>query len=445
MVQKLIITNFYSVREKVEISFEASKEKQYNEDWVVSVGNCRLLKAILFYGANGSGKTNILCAFHLLRSIILNIPKEFDEPIQTMPFALDPTFNNRSTKFELYFFIEETRYRYFVELTTSRIIQEELWRYSSGKKHQTIFSRKYNEEKGVHKVRFGAGLLLSVEDRKEIEKSTINTISVLSAYASKNISCAELSVVRDYFKYRFFQIYTVEDRDQEVAKALQEDMNLKLLLMDLIRTFHSNIVDIKVSEEIKQIPEEARQILLQMRTTPEERKEIENLHTFKKYKSLYIHKTELGEFPLEDSLQSDGTRNFVRHLVLFYNAIRNNSLVILDEFGTGLQARTQHLLLDFFLKFSKHSQLLFATQSLGLLDFPIMRRDAIMIVSKNTIGQTSIDSNTVKKIHKNIRLRKAYADGRFTTIDPNEPNINLNEHYDKYLSLIYQSRKEECE
>ena len=125
-------------------------------------------------------------------------------------------------------------------------------------------------------------------------------------------------------------------------------------------------------------------------------------------------------------------------MALFYKAIKGNWLIALDEFGSGMQAKTQHLLLDFFLKFSRHSQLIFATQSLGYLDFPTMRRDAIQIVSKDrSIGQTSIDATTVRGIHKNIKLRRAYNDGRFTSIDPNEPEVDLKELSTKYISLIY--------
>ena len=74
MIQKVVISNFYSIREPLEVSFEASKEKQYSEDWIVQIGNTRLLKALLLYGANGSGKTNILYALDFLRHTVLNVP-----------------------------------------------------------------------------------------------------------------------------------------------------------------------------------------------------------------------------------------------------------------------------------------------------------------------------------------------------------------------------------
>lgn len=440
MIQKITISNFFSIREPLEVSFEASKEKQYGEDWIVQIGNIRLLKTLILYGANGSGKTNILCALDFLREIVVTVPS-IDEKFEYLQFAMDPGYKDKSTMFDLFFFIGEQRYRYIIELTPYKILKEELREFHNGNNSRAIFSRTFKPEKGINVVRFGTSISLSQKDRKTIEDNTTGNISVLAVYASKNISCPELQTVRDYFRFDFFKLYYVQDGDQEVAKALKQDSNLKLLLVDLMKTFHSNIVDIKVEEETKQIPEEARRFLLQMKQTEEEKEVIEKLQNFTKLTSHYIHKTELGEFTLEDKLQSEGTRSFIRYLVLFYKAIQEGWLVALDEFGSGMQAKTQHLLLDFFIKFSKKSQLIFATQSLGFLDFPHMRRDAIDIVSKDNIGQTHIDADTVKAIHKNIKLRKAYIDGKFKTIDPNEPDIDLNEEYQHYKSLIYKDRK----
>lgn len=442
MIQNITISNFFSIREPLEVSFEASKEKQYGEDWITRIGNVRLLKALILYGANGSGKTNILCALDFLRDTIIKFPMDEDDNFSYMRFALDPEYADKDSVFDLYFFIGDIRYRYYLEISPKRITKEELRVYHNGNNSRAVYTRKYNEEKGVHTVRFGTWLSLSSKDRKTIEDNTKDNISVLSVYASKNISCNELKIVRNYFKYNFFKIYYLQDGDQEVAKALKDDNRLKLLLIDLIKTFHSNIVDIKVEEETKAIPEEARQILLQMNRSYEEREVIEKLQTLTKLTSHYIHKTRLGEFSLEDNLQSAGTRGFIRHLVLFYKSIQNGWLVALDEFGAGMQAKTLHLLLDFFLKFSERSQLIFATQSLGFLDYPRMRRDAINIISKDDIGQTHIDANTVKGIHKNIKLRKAYIDGKFTTIDPNEPDIDLSAEYNRYKSLNFADRKE---
>ena len=270
MVQKIMISNFFSIREPLEVSFEASKERQYSEDWIVQVGNVRLLKTLILYGANGSGKTNILCALDFLRSVIVTFPSEVEAPFPYMRFALDPAYADKNSVFDLYFFIGNTRYHYYLEISTERIMMEELRVYHKGNSSRAIYTRKYNSDKGINVVRFGAWLSLSAKERKTIEESTTGNISVLSAYASKNVSCLELKQIRDYFKYRFFKLYYVQDGDQEVAKAIKNDAKLKLILFDLIRTFHSNIVDIRVDEEVRTIPEEARQILLQMKKSDEE-------------------------------------------------------------------------------------------------------------------------------------------------------------------------------
>lgn len=443
MLQQITISNFFSIREPLKVSFEASKEKQYGEDWIVQIGNVRLLKALILFGANGSGKTNILYALDFLRDVIIRIPQKEDDTFTHLRFAFDPRCADDDSVFDMYFYIGNTRYRYYLEISPKRINKEELRVYHNGNKSRALYSRKYDEELDIHIVRFGTWMSLSTKDKNAIEESTKDNISVLSAFASKNISCAELKIVRNYFKFEFFKMFYLQDGDQEVAKAIKDDNRLRLILVDLIQTFHSNIVDIRVEEEIKAISEEARRILLQMKNSDEERESIERLLTMINLKSQYIHKTPLGEFALEDDLQSEGTRSFIRHLVLFYKSIQKGWMVALDEFGAGMQAKTQHLLLDFFLKFSQHSQLIFATQSLGILDFPRMRRDAINIVSKDIIGQTHLDSSTVKGIHKNTKLRKAYIDGRFTTIDPNEPEFDLNAVYQRYKSLIFGDGKEE--
>lgn len=443
MIQDITISNFFSIREPLKVSFEASKERQYGEDWIIQIGNFRLLKAILLYGANGSGKTNILYAFNFVRHTILGIPSDVDQGLQYMCFALDPECNKKNTEFDIHFFIDEARYRYRLIVSPRKIIEEELRIYHSGNNSRTLYSRKFNDEKGVNVVRFGTWMPLTPKERKSIEEATTANISVLSAYSTRNISCDDLTKVRNYFKYEFFKLYNVDGADQEVAKAVKEDSNFKSILIDLLQTFHSNIVDIEVEEEKRQISEEAREFLIKMNSSESERDVIANLKTLSKWTSKYIHRTEKGEFALSDELQSEGTRNFIRHLALFYKAIKANWLIALDEFGAGMQAKTQHLLLDFFLKFSRRSQLIFATQSLGFLDFPSMRRDAIHIVSKDKqIGATNLDANTVKSIHKNIKLRKAYNDGRFTTIDPNEPDIDLRDKTSQYQSLIFDSKKE---
>jgi len=134
MIQKITISNFFSIREPLEVSFEASKEKQYGEDWITQIGNIRLLKTLIFYGANGSGKTNILCALDFLRYAIIRFPVDEDDDFDYMRFALDSEYAAKDSVFDLYFFIGDVRYRYYLEISPKRISKEELRIYHNGNK-----------------------------------------------------------------------------------------------------------------------------------------------------------------------------------------------------------------------------------------------------------------------------------------------------------------------
>lgn len=421
----------------MNISFVASKDKMFAEDWIVEVGGVRLLKALLLYGSNGSGKTNVLYALDFLRSVAFKIPRKIDDFFKYKQFAFDPAYKNKETSFNLFFFIGNTRYNYQLSLTPEYISREEMRQYHKGNQSRRVFLREYDVESSKNSVKFGPWVGLSTKDKQAIEEATTRIVSVLAAYSIRNISSDLLTEIRDYFKYHFFHIYNLERSDEEVAKALQHDPSLREFLIKMMKSFHSNIVDVQVEETNQPVPEEARKLLLQMNGDDFDKEEIAKFTTIQSFKTHYIHKTPYGEFLLEDNLQSEGTLAFIRCLTLFYKAIKGNWMLALDEFGAGIQAKSQNLLLNFFLKFSQRAQLIVATQSIGLLDNEQIRRDGIAIVSKDDIGQTKVDQDVVRKIHKNIKLRQAYRTGKFISINPNEPDIDLNTECESIRSLLF--------
>lgn len=443
MIQKYTISNFYSIREPLEVSFEASKEKHYNEDWIVKKGNFKLLKCLLLYGANGSGKSNILKSFNFLRSVITKERREEDNLYGFNKFLLDQESTGKPTIFDLYFFIGDVRYHYYIEIGLDEIIKEELKIYKSGKNPTLIYSRKYNDQKSKNIVRFGTWLTLSNKDRKALEDLTTNRNSVLALYGNRNFHCIDLQIVYDYFKNNFYRVYDVEHSDNCVAKTLKDDISLQQLVVEMLRSFRSNIVGLDIQEKVEPLPEGMLQYINNMGFPEETKGEIMKLNGLPMLENSYVHQTKLGTFQLRDIYQSEGTRKFIRFVVLFSKAIREGWLLAIDEYGAGLQPKTQHLLLEYFLRFSEDSQLILATQSIGLLDFKMLRRDAIHIVSKDELGMTHIDSRTVRGIHRNIKLRNAYNDGKFLTMDPNEPDIDLFDVADKFKKLIYKNRKED--
>ena len=90
MIQEIRIKNYLSFRDEVVLSFEATKDTTFEECQVVNVTpKVRLLRFALIYGANASGKSNLLNAMDFLRDFWFDKKSDIDEETGVVPFLLD--------------------------------------------------------------------------------------------------------------------------------------------------------------------------------------------------------------------------------------------------------------------------------------------------------------------------------------------------------------------
>ena len=132
MIQEIKIKNFRSFRDEVTFSFEASNDKFAEDTQVVQINeNTRLLRFAVVYGYNASGKTNLLDVFDFLRYFWFYKPESLDKGTKITPFKLDRTSSNEPTRFEIIFFVEDTKYWYQLELDVQQVLWEKLSYYKS--------------------------------------------------------------------------------------------------------------------------------------------------------------------------------------------------------------------------------------------------------------------------------------------------------------------------
>ena len=102
MIQELKIRNFLSFRDEVILSFEATKDNTFEDCQVVEVAKgVRLLRFALIYGANASGKSNLLSALDFLHDFWFERKEDLDQSTDAVPFLLDtetPTEPSSSKK-----------------------------------------------------------------------------------------------------------------------------------------------------------------------------------------------------------------------------------------------------------------------------------------------------------------------------------------------------------
>ena len=180
MVQELRIKNFRSFKEEIIISFEASKDNFRQDSMLVTMNDgTRLSRLAIIYGANASGKSNLLAAFEYLFWFWKR--KTGDDELLTgvEPFALDDDTPLQPSEFELKIYVNDKKYVYLLCLTPKAILSEKLLVYNSNQPSQ-LMHRELADGNTV--LKFNAGLIkVSAAVKEQLTAKCLNNTSFFAA------------------------------------------------------------------------------------------------------------------------------------------------------------------------------------------------------------------------------------------------------------------------
>lgn len=190
----------FSFRDEAILSFEADRSKDMESYHVVEFGSdVRLLKVAVIYGANASGKSNIIKVCDFIKSFITYTPLNKAEQIQIVPFLLNKTGSRQLSEYSISFYLKNeekaVRYVYSVALDRWHIAKESLIYYPS-QQPATIFER--NTENNVSVIKFGQKIKMSQSVKEEITLKCLHNMSVFAAYMQVNTHIVELEAVLQY-------------------------------------------------------------------------------------------------------------------------------------------------------------------------------------------------------------------------------------------------------
>ena len=199
MIAEFTIENFFSIKSPQKISFEPSTDTFMSDEYSYEVKDgIRLLKVGIIYGANASGKTNILNAIEFFKMLVLRMPKDRNDKTGVVPFMLDGTSRNKTTKMSMIFYINQSKYILSFELDAKYIHSETLVVYDSIRPTK-LYSRSYDAATDSTAIDFGGNLKLTKKSQDVISGNTINNCSVLAAFGKSNVERTKLNDVYDYF------------------------------------------------------------------------------------------------------------------------------------------------------------------------------------------------------------------------------------------------------
>ena len=412
-------SNFLSFNDEAELSMQAGPQRNLPSHYI-STGSGRndvnILKTAVIYGANASGKSNLIKAMDFAKKVIVNGIKS--ETTFNKHFRLDPANREKPSSFEFEFKLNEKMYAYgFLAHLESKKIQEE-WLVELGKTSETVIYERKVLENGTSEFPV---FNLKLSDKKAVNRFEVYREDVLdSQLFLTELSEKNGSVEILFFKqmlYMFHNIMVIYPNTNMVLPAFYEILDGKRIT-DLLRLFNVGIVDLSLEE--REIDDDQARNHLE-KADPFLNHVNIRLHDGKKIMSKLITKHSsidgITDFELED--ESDGTRRLFDVIYLLLALVKDKGgILIIDEIDRSLHPELSRKFIEIFLEITQgiESQLIVSTHESSLLDLNLLRRDEIWFTEKDPNGATKLYSLEEFKPRHDTELRKAYLTGRFGAI-----------------------------
>jgi hypothetical protein len=426
MIINFSVQNFGSIKDNQTLTFEADKSEHLENSYVINTNGLRLLKIILIYGANASGKTTILKALEFLRGIVLEPETKKTDELDFQPFLFDSETPEQNSIMSIEFLANDTKYYYEVEFFKKAIVNEVLNFYNPNKAN--VFKRNTDINNQFAEVKFGSKIKIDKTIEKNLEANTLWNNTVLGGFLKTNVDIKELKGAVEWFKnYLRPLIYTRTQLEGFVTSKIEKSELSKLDVINVLKKADFHITDIVIQEEEKEIPDGLIHFLKgQLKDSPDEIKKLEEKGKVTSVNIDFEHTVNQTKYTLPIEMESQGTRRFYGFAGLLALLIKNSTAFPIDELESSLHPDLyMHFILSFLLNTDK-SQLIATTHNREILDNKdVFRNDAIWFTDKNENCSTELysladfDSSIVRNT---TNILNAYKSGKLKAT----PNLGDN-------------------
>lgn len=395
MLVNFTFKNYRSFRDEVTLSMEAAPIKEL-ACAVVEQGELELLPVAVMYGANSSGKSNVLKALKAMRDLLLNSVKlNPKDKLESDPFALDVDSSKEPISFEIQFTVGDSKFRYGFDYTDEGIATEWLYEKRPGEREFELFLRCGHEFK-ISKTRFAEGL--GKQSATPGNRLFVSLVAQLNGKVSQ--------AILDWFSN--IDYMSGMDSNSYAGKTLTMLYNKEKGSSDIIRFFTETNLGFKSLD----VEEEK---------TEEKRMTSETVHSIFDSNGMAV-----GErnFPME-KMESEGTKKIIEIAGPIFNAIVHGKILIVDELDAKLHPFLTRKIIGLFMDNTintKGAQLLFATHDTNLINLQYLRRDQIWFTEKDKSEYSDLyslvefkDANG-KKVRNDRSIEKDYINGRFGAV-----------------------------
>ena len=393
MLIQFSVENYLSFKDKVVFSMLAGKDKEHKEAVAEINEKEKYLKSGVIYGANASGKSNLLQALWFMVSYVLTShEKQLNLPTGRVPFKFDPNTENLPSSFEVIFIQDQVKYAYGFSATDNEITDEYLYHYPHGRK-ALVFERTNTKE---YRFTTDVELQSSLKDRNSKNKLYLSTAA--------NWNYDKVIPVFNWFSTCMFLNMNTYGQAYGVNAETLRDDDYRDRVAAMLRAADFGIHGLRVKEGNVSLGG----------TWSDVYDNIEAIHRV-------IDKNGIAQtYSLNMMEESRGTNTYLNLIGLVHKALETGGLFVADELDTNLHPLLTEQIVALFNSEKdnpNNAQLIFTTHNTNLMDLKILRRDQIWFTEKDENTSVSdlfsLDSYSVRK---DAKVEKSYLLGRYGAV-----------------------------
>ncbi|MEG1901648.1 MAG: ATP-binding protein [Clostridium sp.] len=403
------VKNYTSFKNESILDMRATAYVQHPSHVIPINDKTGLLKTTALYGANASGKSNLISAMFFFEQYVFSqfINKKENEDFETLdskmkmklePFLLSDEKNDAS-EFDIIFVHNGKQIQYGYECTSKEVLNE--WLFINDKK---VFERAGTE------LSFGSKYQKMLGSYKKLPAERLY-LAVLEYFLDDEAKEAVLGDFISFFNDEY-NVFT-EILFESTVKGLAG-------MVGLSRKIVSNkVYREKVEHYLRLIDVGIKRLDVQTETIVNER-------TGKKKKEKVVRTVHdiydetgnvVGEKFFDLQQESTGTLRFLAYIQNIIEMISKGGVFIVDEMSARLHPLLTKLIVDIFSsEQNKKAQLIFTTHDISLLNFNQFRRDEVVFVDKNERGESSLYALSDLKVREDATFSKDYLQGKYGAI-----------------------------
>lgn len=405
MLLRFTFKNFKSFCDEASLDLTASSISEH-KDSLITVNNIDVLPIAAIFGANGSGKSNLIEALYVMGIEVHGYKSKGERDSVITPYYFNDSSRNLPSEFEVCIYSKELNkeLRYGFSKTAEEVLEEWLFIKTFSKtpnvKEKCVFYRKKDanlESELINKD--------ELQEIKFVSSVTTNDELIITNLGKRN-KCnygyvyywfVNHIIIMNFSNFNESQGY----KNQEFLKILFEEKEWLLLVEDMIKLVDPAIADLQVEKEIDSNMNDYYVI-------------------YSKHK-----KDDNSEIKLPFSTESCGTKKMLYLSLNLVFSLRFGRPCIIDELDSKLHPLLLRYIIKMYTDKSKNivgGQLIFSSHNLICLDSSDLRRDEIWFVEKNVQKSTVFSLYDFKEetIRKDLDFGKHYLNGRFGAIPFND-------------------------